>query len=1216
MVAEQPLPMPMPPDAVVRVGAQTGFELDDVAIETAAGGFALCQVKARLALGEPQTSPLADALDQVVAQFLAGAGGRPVIPGRDTLVIVTDARAHRTVRSHLATAISRSATQPAGTPFGHGLTGTEARALSVALVHIRRSWSARDRVPTDEDLRRLLSAVAVVTVDTVDGGRERATAQATIRCFVSLGEERRAWDALVAVGREVAIAREWRSRPELVSACIRRGVMIGPGPSAARDIVLLRAATQSNLAALQADTTLPVGGGMHLSRLADADLAAAGPADGDVLVVGEAGSGKTGALVTLASVRSECGQDVVVLRAIDLAAGTVSGNTRLTLPIDQVLLSWTGVSPATLVIDALDAARGSTARTRLAELVGALAESRWQVAASVRTFDLLYGPALRAAFPGEPVSSGPARRDSRLDGIRYIRLGDLTEAELDPLITSATPVAGFYAAAAAELQALMRNPFNLRLAAELLAPGAAISRLARQRLTSARTRLDLLAAYWEHRVDQDDDAIARTDLLTRIAEDMLRSRQLRALAAAPTVEAIHSGALRGLLSDNVLAEEDRSGTAARRVLVFSHHILFDYTSMRCVLRHPLDELQLLQRLDVDPALPLVARPSLDMLFDDLWQAAGDRHSYWQLVLALAASPHLLASLPAAARLAAAGPSAEDLLPLTGACTDPRPDRRRSGYTFLSQINGALRASVTPEAAVTATTVALARLAADLSDTAKMTTPTWQSLGAVADLLSALQLRRPLISGQPGAADRARAVVNVLDACRADAVQFERLAIAVINHLKGAIAADGTQADAVTRLLDDANAVSQWGGRVLALLVITIPELARTDTALARRTADAAWTFQEVRDESVDLGSGPLLPITISRGQEAEHARWQLGDIFPELCRDHLLTAAAIFADIVDAGLLSGGQTRGAVLWPLTFGDARGWLASDGPDVETIGGEAILAMAQAVRDALADAGAHGAEPGPVMTWLVNNMHNASAWAALLTPAVNTDGLAAAALPLLTTGSLLAHLETHEAAGGLLRALAAHADDKLHTSLEAAVRAAGERATSAGRPRPQHIVDELLGCLDPARVTGDAERSRLASLAHSGGAPPLTPRPQVTAWFAGRETLLERLTDRGPTVGTSLATAVGALDEAVALVGAGGASETTQAARQQIPDLFLKADKAGAANPAAPTPVRLLMTQAAAMLAHDVDLVPGTPLARRVVDVLLRAATSNDAGRMLP
>ena len=663
MVAEQPLETPMPPDAVVRVGAQTGYEVDDVAAETSSGGLVLCQAKAGLVLGRTAESPLAGAIDQVVAQYRIGLGGRPVTRGRDALVIVTNARAPRSVRSDLAKAISRTATQPPGSALGHELTGPQSEALEVALTHIRRSWSDRGGTPSDEDLRGLLGVMAVVAIDTADGGAGSAGAQATIRGFVPPGEEPRAWDAFVAVGREASIAREWRSRQELVTAVARHGVIIGPGPSAARDIILLRAATQSNLAALAADTMLPAAGGMHLPRHVIPELAAISPEDGGLVVVGDAGAGKTGVLVTFASVRSQGGHDVVLLRAADLAAGTVSGNTQLTLPIDQVMLSWTGTSAGMLVIDALDAARGSTARMRLAELVRALEGSRWQIVASMRTFDLIYGRGLRAAFSGEPVSSDPARRDSRLDSVRHIRVGDLTEAELEPLMTSATPVANFYASASAELQALLRNPFNLRLASELLAPGAAVNRPVRQRLSSARTRLDLLAAYWEYRVDQDVDAFARTDLLTRVAEEMLRSRQLRALAAAPTVEATHSSALTGLLSDNILAEEDQSGTAARRVIVFSHHILFDYTAMRCVLRNPVDEMQLLQRLDVNPALPLVARPSLDMLFDDLWQIGGDRHLYWQLVLALAASPHLLASLAAAARLVAASPSAEDLLPL-------------------------------------------------------------------------------------------------------------------------------------------------------------------------------------------------------------------------------------------------------------------------------------------------------------------------------------------------------------------------------------------------------------------------------------------------------------------------------------------------------------------------------------------------------------------------
>ena len=904
-----------------------------------------------------------------------------------------------------------------------------------------------------------------------------------------------------------------------------------------------------------------------------------------------------------------------MLSAADLAAGAVSGNTRLALPIDQVLLSWTGPSPGTLVIDALDAARGSAARARLAGLARVLAESRWQVVASVRTFDLMYGPDLRAAFTGEPVRSDATRRDPRLEGLRHIRVEDLTEAELEPLTTSAAPVADFYAAAPTALQVLLRNPFNLRLASELLAAGVPAGGLARQRLTSAWTRLDLLAAYWQYRVDGHADRFARMDLLTSIAEEMLRSRQLRVLAAPPAVAPVHSGALSGLLSDNLLAEEDRSGLAARPVIVFSHHTLFDYASMRCVLLNPLDPRQLLRRLDEDAALPLVARPSLDMLFDGLWHAVADRDSYWQLALTLAASPHLLASLASAARLIAAEPSAEDILPLAAACTSPNPGRRNAGYTFLSQITGAIGATFTAKTVATIATPALAELAAELSNTATTGIPTWQRLSPVINLLSALERRWPLSGGQPGAAARGRAVANVLDACRSDPVQFERLAIAASGHLKAAIAADAAQAGAVARLLDDANALHQWGGRVLAHLVTTIPDLARSDTALARRVVQAAWTFQETRDESVDVGTGPLLAMTVKRRTDADHARWQLGEIFPALCRAHLSTAATIFADVADAGLSPARHTRDAARWPLALGSARGWLASYSPGLHTLAGEAVPAMAGALRDALGDAGTNGSEPGPVMAMLVTKMHSASAWAGLLTPTANTDGQAAVMLPLLATGSLLGHLETHEAAGTLLRAVAAQADDELHAQLEAAIRAAGERATAAGRRQPQRIVDELLGCLDPSRVTSDAETDRLASLNEEGGPPPLTARPQATAFWRDRCTLLDRLAERGTTIDPPLATAIDALDEAIALAETPGPDGTTREALRRIAALFLTADEAGATDSAAPREIRLLMTWTAALLAGDVNTVPGTPLARRVADNLLQAATSNDAGRML-
>ena len=1214
MLAEQDLPMARLPGTVVRVGAQTGFEVDDVAVESALGGLALCQVKAGLGLGTTERSPLAEALDQVVAQYIAGvpaAGGRrQPRRGDDLLVVVTDAAAPGTVREDLATGISRTASLPPGTPLGSALTTGQAKALKIALGHLRRSWIAHGGSPTDEDLRDLLGVLAVLVIDTADGGPDRATALATLRGLVPAGQETQAWQALVASGKEAAVGREWRDRPTLVAAVARRGVVVGPGRSAADDIDVLRAVTASNLTALRPSTTLPISGGIHLPRPVDTAVAEAGRADGGVLLVGDAGSGKTGVAVSLAAARAAAGEDVVLLRAADLAAGAVGGSARLTRPVDQVLLAWTGAAAGTVIIDALDAARGSDDRARLTDLVTALAGSRWQVIATVRTYDVLFGPTLRAAFAGAPVTADAARRDRRLDGVRHVRVDDLTDAELLPVTESSGPLADFYAAATPALQRLLRNPFNLRVAAELLAPGTPLAYSTRQRLNSAVTRLDLLAAYWEHRVDASADAIARTDVLTRVSEQMLGHRKLRVLSAPPAVLGTDSAAVAGLLSDDVLAVEDQPSTTARRVIVFSHHILFDYTATRCVLLNPLNPLHLLDLLAVDPALPLVARPSLDMLFDDLWAHGGDRTAFWRLALALAGSPHLLASLAAAARLVAAGPSADDLQPLAAACMDADASHRQAGHGLLSQVIGVLRATtVIPDPDIAAASPGLAALAAEFARGAVTGAASWDCLASTIDVITALELRRPALSGTADASARAQAVTDLLDACRRDPVQFEQIVVAAAHRLPGAIGVDASHAAAVARLLDDPAAVSQWGGRILAELVGALPQLATADPTLARRVALAVWTFDETRDEKVDFSASRLLPMTTTRSQEAQHTRWRLGDVFPDLCRVDLVTATGVFADAADTDIFSRPDDQ--ELWPLMTGEVRGWL-SHGAYLETMDrADTVTAMATAVRDALAEAGANRREPNEALDRLVEALHSSRGWAALLTPASDPEGLAAAILPALDSGSLLAHPDTHEPAGGLLRVLASHADRQQHARLEGAVRAAGVRAAAAGRR--ESVVDQLLGCLDAARIADAGTASRLAALAAEGGLPPLSPQAKAPGGPSGRHTLAERLTESGMPVTAELAAAVEDLDDDVALLGSRGPTDDVNAAWQRLPERFLAADHADAAASTAPDEVRRLLVRAAALLAGDDRVTPSTPLGERIRDVLLDAATSPDAGQ---
>jgi hypothetical protein len=1219
MLAEQTLPKLPLPGTIIRVGAQTGLEVDDVAVQSALGGLALCQVKGGLSLGTTDDSPLADALDQVVAQYLAGmpegSGRRRPQPGLDALVIVTDAAATGPVRQDLATAISRAGSLPPGTPFGSQLTRDEERALGVALGHLRGSWTARGESPSEEDLRELLAVLRMLVLNTADGGPDCATAMAMLRGLVPAGREAEAWTALVAVGHAVSEAREWRDRRRLVADLARRGVAVGPGPTLAGDIETLRAVSHSNLAALRPHVTVPIAGGIHLARAADAALAGAIHADGGVLVVGDAGTGKTGLVVTLAAGRAAAGQEVVLLRAADVAAGAVGGGVALSRPLDQALLEWTGADPATLVVDALDAARGGEDRARLAALVTALARSRWQVVATVRTYDILYGPQLRAAFAGPEIPADAAQLDDRLRGVRHLRVDDLTDAALEPVTSGDTAVSAFFSDATPSVRDLLRNPFNLRLAAELLAQGASLTPAARARLSAARTRLDLLGAYWEHRVDGAEDGFARTDVLTRIAEEMLARRRLRVLAAPPAVHGSDDAAVTGLLSDNLLALEQQPSTGTRRIVAFDHYILFDYVLMRCVLRDPLDPLRLLGRLDADPALPLVARPSFDLLFDELWEEGGDRAEFWRLALGLAGSSHLLASLAAAARLVAAGPDGAALGPLAAACTSADTSVRSAGYALLAQLVGVVRASVTPDAQVAAAAPGLASLAVSLARNAHHTTAQWDCLASTVDLLAALDRRRPLTPGQPEAAVRAEAVVDLLDACRSDPGAYEQVAVAAARQLGAAVNVDQRHARVVTGLLDDQAALSQWGGRVLAELVEAIPQVARADAALALRLARTVWAFDEPREETVALVASPLLPLTETRRDQVDMARWSLGQAFPELCRTELATAAQIFAEIANTDRFparDAPQDRQA--WPLVAGEARGWL-SYGQDLGFLGGhDAATTMAAAMRDALAEAGSEGREPGPVIEVLVASLHSAPAWAAILTDAPQVDGLAAAVLPALDTGSLLAYPDTHEPAGRLLRVLASHADAAQHARLEAAVLAAGERAEAAGM-RADRVTDALLGCLDPARITDEALKARLAALAAEGGPPPLITTSPVEMLFDGRTTLSDRLEASDEPVSAALQSAAEALDEDLSRLADGPADERATA-RERVPERFLAAHVAGAWSPTAPLAIRHDLVRAAAMLASDDRAEPGSTLGARVVAILLEAATAADAGSAQP
>lgn len=1196
LVAERPLLAGDVAGIVVRVGAQTGFPMDDVAVETDTGCFALFQVKAGLGLGVAADSALADALKQAVEQFVNGrlpvsdGSDRPVDAARDALVLCTDRRAPAAVRDDLRTALSRTGSQPPGTRLGHELTVNQHKALDVAIAHVKPMWErATGNAADDEDLRGLFRALRVITVDANDGEPQHAGAVATLALGLSPADADAAWPVLVEEGQAASTARKWRDRASLGVALSRQRVHLAPPSRHARDIQTLRELSVENLAGFAANAALPVPGGLRIPREAGNVLASAA-GDGNVLIVGDAGAGKSAVAQGFAAVRA-ADQLVIALRASDVA-----GANRVPLDgtLATVLRGWTG-PPALLVIDGVDALRGPEDREFLSEVVRGLRGSRWQVVASVRTFDARNNYALRAAFAGAPLSADESALDPRLPDVRHLLVGDLTDEEIDSAVAAPLALAALLEKANPELRALLRNPFNLRLAAvlvETLASGQ------RDELLAVRSRVGLLEAYWDRRIRVEDQT-AREALLTRLCAHMAAKRSLRAVEAEPLVTAVDSAAVQAMLSENVLAVEPAAVPAGRRVLGFSHNILFDYATTLYVLLDPLDRSRVIKAIDEDPALPLVARPSLDLLADLLWEhrAAG---AFWELCLEVSASPHVLASLAFAAGLLRVVRARDDLLelaPVPGAADTAAGLSTRQ--EFVRRLVGGLRSpAVLADAAVAA--VPLGALARRLAENAAAS---YTDGALAADILLGLQLRLPLEPDGPGADDRCLAAAALLDACRTDPQRMEGLAGAAARQLPRAVRASPAARAAVGRLLDDDTAMREWGGTVLTWLGEAVEALVSVEPGLARRTARTVLTFQEKRDAQVSFGGSPLLALHESRQQQAEHGAYALGEAFEAICAADLRTAVEILCDLAEdeSDHLDDGK------WPLSVHGASGYLRS-GRDMSMtprdVGEKAAAAIGAALSDAAASDGA------PAVAVLVDRLHNAAAWAELMASPRNAAALGRSLLEALESGALLGHPETHSAAAGLVAALANEAgnDPAAAARLETAVLRAQSLIDANGGPARRK--DALLGCLRPGTIASPELARRLGELGPEGP-PPVEPwirfMTSFTPW-----SIVDGLADEGVVLPPQIERAAKALSDELK-AGGNGRDERPEDERRLL-EAFAAADTVFALGQGLHPRLAMLLVEGAAKLARDGRVLPGTTVGDRVVAVLLDAAKSDHAGRL--
>lgn len=1096
-------PWDLPADTTLDwLWCETGQPVDDMMVGTSADGFMFCQIRHTLVLSQNAHSDLASALDQCVHQFIAHRsmtdGTKPwerhLDPDRDRLVIITGPNSSWPVRI-LPVVLQRLRRLVSGQRLEDAaVNDQERRSLSVVIGHIRRSWEmGQGAPPTDEELRQVLSLICVHVLYVEDGLVEEREAKDCLRTAVLRNPDQAdtAWSRLITLGAELAQERASRDRIGLQQDLLSVGIALRAVRSYRSDIERLKDYSQKITDLLADLARIRIGATeIKLHRRSTEELRRAAE-EYSLLVVGEPGAGKSGALYDLVRMASDEGRDVVFLAVDRLAARSV-GDLRNELGIDHelvdVLKNWLGTKPAFLVIDALDAAREEYTARMIRDLIRLVVDQgdRWRVVASIRKFDLRYSQELRQLFSGIPPTEF---RDTEFSDICHIRVPRFMDEELAQVGDQSPELHELFVKVPPVLREILRVPFNLRLMAELLGAGVDPNDL-----TPIRSQIELLDRYWSYRVMCSDNlGDAREDVLRRACEEMVRNRTLR-VERSSVADITNSAHLNDLLSSQILSEWQPSPTALpeRYILTFSHHMLFDYVTARFLLRGT-DE-SFINRLTNDPELVLVIRPSLVLHFHYLWMTDPHRNRFWDLILRMMRAEAIreigrLVGPSVAVELAR---DSSDLEPLFAAIESPDEKRRNAAEGALRHFVGSLAASDSgrplagPDAGPWCGL--LERVSRNLRDPVAYTVRVLLSIlcehpetFTPEELASAGETARRLLEFAWKRVPRDSWFVNhALEAvCRT----FESNPDASKTLLRRCLQHDH---------------LAKYGFEEMPRLAEEMKRLIPLDPEFVGEVYRAAFAYQEQSDAPTPLGSSRILSLISNRRQDYNMALYQLAEVFPEFLAQAPLIATRALITTMDAyvsqrHLNMSSKTNGEEF------DFHGRQARTCMDYSAIWDEGdvyqhdepikMLDAFTQYLEQLAERGEDAEKLRKVVEIIVCENRLAVLWRRLLRVGVRfPKTLGRMILPLTWATPIITGIDTSHVAGEFLKTVFSHLPSAERERIERAILSIPDISPEDRHEAGEHIRNRLLGCLTYADLVTVEARRLLADLQAANAVPP--------------------------------------------------------------------------------------------------------------------------------
>lgn len=381
---------------------------------------------------------------------------------------------------------------------------------------------------------------------------------------------------------------------------------------------------------------------------------------GSFIVIGGAGSGKTGSLVELATRLRFEGQRVWYWAADSLPAHSPQ-EMAVQLQLDH---SWTDLftdaasgTGTVLIVDGLDGLRDTQAQHAYRKLFEAAKRNGVRVIASIRSFDLQYAVDLQTLFRVADLGIPPEFISPAFRRFSHVLISELVDEELLQ-VCSQLPQVGSTLLAAPQLIGVVRNLFSLDLLCQLIVDGG------HSELSSISTQAELFERYWENRVTANELRDEMTNALRALIENVTANRTLQVVPeewGRDVKTALFSAGL-------VRYPASAPGRLPEyRLIEFTHHLLFDYAAELLFVRPRRDRLA--EELAADDTWGLFLRPSLSLFHLYVWR--NGPVDFWETLVGLErGTVPMLHRLPGYMSVSEAAQSREDLQPLVdGAIRD-------------------------------------------------------------------------------------------------------------------------------------------------------------------------------------------------------------------------------------------------------------------------------------------------------------------------------------------------------------------------------------------------------------------------------------------------------------------------------------------------------------------------------------------------------------------